>query len=66
VEVDGQKLAEVGPGVILGERAVLEGGTRTVTLRAVTPVAVAEAPAGDIGSRALAEVSQGHRRAETR
>ena len=28
VEVDGAKLAEVGPGAILGERAVLEGGRR--------------------------------------
>ena len=35
VEVDGEPLAELGPGAILGERAVLEGGRRTSTLRAV-------------------------------
>ena len=64
VEVDGQKLAEVGPGAILGERAVLEGGTRTATLRAVTPVKVAVATAGDIDTDALTEVSRGHRREE--
>ena len=38
-------LAELGPGAILGERAVLEGGRRTATLRAVTPVRVAVARA---------------------
>ena len=32
VEVDGEKLAELGPGAVFGERAVLEGGTRTATL----------------------------------
>ena len=35
VEVDGEPLAEVGPGAILGERAALEGGVRTSTLRAL-------------------------------
>ena len=30
VEVDGEPLAELGPGAILGERAVLEGGVRNV------------------------------------
>ncbi|MGH9187119.1 MAG: cyclic nucleotide-binding domain-containing protein, partial [Acidimicrobiales bacterium] len=35
-EVDGEPLAELGPGAVLGERAVLEGGMRTATLRAAT------------------------------
>lgn len=43
VEVDGRRVAEVGPGAILGERAVLEGGRRTSTLRALTPCRVAVA-----------------------
>ncbi len=64
VEVDGEKLAEVGPGAILGERAFLEGGTRTATLRAVTRVKVARASADHIDAAALAEVSRGHRREE--
>ena len=64
VEVDGEKLAEVGPGAILGERAVLEGGRRTATLRAVTPVKVAVAAADQVDVSALAEVSRGHRREE--
>ena len=33
VEVDGVEVAEVGPGSVVGERAVFEGGTRTSTLR---------------------------------
>jgi hypothetical protein len=39
VEVDDEPLAELGPGSIVGERSVLEGGLRTSTLRAVTPCA---------------------------
>ena len=64
VEVGGEKLAEVGPGAILGERAVLEGGKRMATLRAVTPVKAARAAAEQIDTAALAEVSRGHRREE--
>jgi hypothetical protein len=62
VIVDDEKVAEVGPGAILGERAILEGGNRTSTLRAVTPVRVAVAPADQIDQSALAEVAEGHRR----
>ena len=36
VDVDGRPLAELGPGALVGERALLEGGKRTATLRAVT------------------------------
>jgi len=64
VEVDGQSLAELGPGVILGERAVLEGGVRTSTLRAVTRCKVAVASADRVDPDALAEISKGHRREE--
>ncbi len=66
VEVDGEKLAEVGPGAILGERAVLEGGTRTASLRAVTRAKVAVAASGQVDADALAELSRGHRREEGR
>jgi len=64
VEVDGEALAEVGPGVVVGERAILEGGARTSTLRAVTPCRVAVAEAGAIDEAALAALSEGHRREE--
>ena len=64
VEVDGERLAELGPGAILGERAILEGGLRTCTLRAVTPCKVAVAGAGELDPDALAELSKSHRREE--
>ncbi len=44
VEVDGEGVAEMGPGTMLGERAALEGGVRTATLRALTPCRVAVIP----------------------
>jgi len=64
VEVDGQALGDLGPGAVLGERALLEGGKRTSTLRAVTPCKVAVATADDIQPSVLAELSEGHRREE--
>ena len=62
VEVDGEAVAEVGPGAILGERAILEHGVRTSTLRAVTSAKVAVASASQVSLEALAELSQRHRR----
>lgn len=62
VSVDGTVLAELGPGAVLGERALLEGGLRTATLTAVTPVRVAVAPADSLDRAALAELAAGHRR----
>jgi hypothetical protein len=62
LEVDGKELAELGPGAIVGERAVLEGGRRTATLRARTPCRVAVFPADQIDRAALEELAAGHRR----
>ncbi len=64
VEVDGEQLAELGPGAVLGERAALEGGARTATLRAVTKCKVAAVPAGAVDQHALVELADGHRREE--
>jgi hypothetical protein len=64
VDVDGTSWGEVGPGAVLGERSALEGGTRTATLRAVTAVRVAAAPAAQIDREKLAALSAGHRREE--
>lgn len=66
VEVDGEPLAELGPGAVLGERAILEDGRRTSTLRAVTPVKLAVATADQIDRDALRTLSEGHRREEAR
>jgi CRP-like cAMP-binding protein len=62
VEVDGEPLAALGPGAVLGERAVLEGGVRTSTLRAATRCKVASAPGDQFDRSALTELSTGHRR----
>jgi hypothetical protein len=66
VEVDGNALAEVGPGAILGERALLKGGKRTATLRALTPIRVAVVGADQVSPEALGELATGHRREESR
>jgi hypothetical protein len=66
VEVDGNQIAEIGPGAVVGERAVLEGGVRSATLRAVTPGKVAVADAEQIDQDALAELSEGHQREHSR
>jgi CRP-like cAMP-binding protein len=65
VEVDGKALAELGPGAVVGERAVLEGGARTSTLTAVTPVRIAVAPARSIDRDRLAELAASHRREQS-
>ncbi len=62
VEHDGQRLAEYGPGAMLGERAHLEGGVRTSTLVAVTACRVAAVEGSQLERGALHELSKGHRR----
>ena len=65
MDVDGERLAELGPGAVLGERALLEGGRRTSSLVCVTPVRVAVAAVDQVDRDALAalpELARGHRR----
>lgn len=62
VTVDGDEVGQVGPGAVIGERAVLEGGLRTSTLTALTPVRVAVARAEDVDTEALRAVAERHRR----
>ncbi len=62
VEVAGERLGEVGPGAVLGERAILEGGLRTSDVTAVTPVRVAVARADEIDADRLRRLSELHRR----
>lgn len=66
VEVDGDQLAEIGPGAILGERAHLEGGKRAATLRAMTNARVAVGDPEMFSETALEEVASGHRREQQR
>ncbi|MGC5585688.1 cyclic nucleotide-binding domain-containing protein [Ornithinimicrobium sp. W1665] len=64
VSVDGDVLAELGPGAVIGERAALEGGRRSATVTARTPVRLARVPASALDAGALEEVAAAHRREE--
>jgi CRP-like cAMP-binding protein len=65
IEVDGNRIAEVGPGAVLGERAVVEQGYRTSTLIAVTDCRVAAVPGDQIEPEVLKQLAASHRREET-
>ncbi|HSO54793.1 MAG TPA: cyclic nucleotide-binding domain-containing protein [Actinomycetes bacterium] len=58
VEIDGRTVTELGPGAVVGEVALLDGGRRTATLRAVTPCRVAAVPGDRIDRAALAELAR--------
>jgi hypothetical protein len=60
-EVGGEEIAQVGPGAILGEGAVVGGGKRNATLRACTPARVAVIPADQIDRVALETLAAGRR-----
>jgi CRP-like cAMP-binding protein len=55
-------LAKLGPGAVLGERAALEQGRRTATIRAVTDYRVVCYLAADLSSDDLRELAAGHHR----
>ena len=62
VEEDGVRLAEYGPGALLGERAHLEDGKRTSTLVAITACRVAAVEAATLDRGSLQELSKDHKR----
>jgi hypothetical protein len=62
VEVDGEQVAEMGPGTMLGERASLEGGTRTATLRALTPCRLAVIASELVSEREMAVLAADRQR----
>lgn len=61
VRRDGERLAEIGPGAILGERALLEGA-RTSSVVAVTDVTVAVVHGSALPREELERLVDGHRR----
>ena len=63
VEIDGEGVAEIGPGAVVGERAVLEGGVRTATLRATTRARVAAIPPDQLNAEALESLAATRRTA---
>jgi hypothetical protein len=65
VEVDGREVAEIGPGALVGERAAIEGGIRTATLRATTRARVAEASPDQLDALELDALGATHHREES-
>ena len=61
VDKAGERLAEYGPGAVLGERAGIEGGERTSTLVAVTDSRVAVVAHSAMDRSQLHELAKGHR-----
>ena len=61
VIVDGDEVAEIGPGAIVGERASLEGGKRTATLVARTASRVAVVPAELVDRQELEDLAAARR-----
>jgi hypothetical protein len=57
VEVDGEPVAEIGPGAVVGERAGLTEGRRTATLVARSAARVASVPADALDPAALETLS---------
>jgi hypothetical protein len=58
VEVDGTAVAEVAPGAVLGELALLRGGRRQATLRATTACRVARIPGDQIDMASLERLTR--------
>ena len=58
VEVDGTAVAEVAPGAVLGELALLRGGRRQATLRATTGCRIARIPGDQIDMASLERLTQ--------
>jgi hypothetical protein len=61
---DGRPVTEVGPGAVLGEMALLDGGQRTATLRAVTPCRVAVVSTDQVQQGMLEQMAS-HRHDQT-
>jgi hypothetical protein len=62
VEVNGDVVAQVGPGAILGVRASIEGGLRTATLRAATPCRAVVIPESVLDQAEIVAIASGQRR----
>jgi hypothetical protein len=61
VEIDGREVTEIGPGAVVGERAALEGGVRTATLRATTRARVAAIAPDELNALELEQLASSRR-----
>ncbi len=60
IDIDGEVIAECGPGSVLGERSFLEQGLRTSTVRAKTRIKVAETSPDHLDLDHLEELGRHH------
>ena len=60
--VDGEEIAQVGPGAVLGEGAIVGEGTRNATLRACTPARVVVIKPEQVDPGAMEALAAGRRR----
>jgi len=60
--VNGEEIAQVGPGAVLGEGAIVGEGTRDATLRACTPARVVVIKPEQIDPQAMEALAAGRRR----
>jgi Cyclic nucleotide-binding domain len=60
--VDGEEIAQIGPGAVLGEGAIVGEGTRNATLRACTPARVVVIKPDQVDRGALEALAAGRRR----
>jgi hypothetical protein len=61
VDQDGNARCEIGPGAVVGERAILESGHRTASLTAATRCTVAVAEPGCVDVASLQRIAEAHR-----
>jgi CRP-like cAMP-binding protein len=57
----GEEIAEIGPGVVIGEGAAIGAGLRRATVVAKTNGTLAEVPAADVSAEALRALADQHR-----
>jgi hypothetical protein len=60
--VDGEEIAQIGPGAVLGEGAIVGKGTRNATLRACTPARVVVIKPEQIDRQAMEALAAGRQR----
>jgi CRP-like cAMP-binding protein len=61
VEIDGETIAQVGAGAVVGELALLGDGRRQATLRAARPARVAVLGAEQVAGTRIAELALARR-----
>jgi hypothetical protein len=65
VDQDGRARGEIGPGSVVGERAILECGHRTASLTAVTKCTVAVPERDSVDMASLERIADAHRLNDT-